>query len=157
MYSNNGKLMVYLDGSEEAYIALLHAIYLAKRYSSTLYGISNVNTMALEELVKAGILLESERQEYQSNINDDADRHLAQFTELSKLKNISSMAIKVKGNASLNINAAVIKHQVELLVVGELKYHKSAYNEVEHIIKLVPCSTIIAKDSERIKKFFYAV
>lgn len=59
------RIVVYIDGSESSMTAIMYAIKLAKEHDSSLTAVYVINTKALSELVKAGIFVAVERDEYQ--------------------------------------------------------------------------------------------
>ena len=54
----------------------MYAVLLAKQNEAHLIAASVVNTRALSELVRAGIFVDVERDEYQQDLQSDADRYL---------------------------------------------------------------------------------
>ena len=67
------QIVVYVDGSESSMTAMMYAIKLAKEHEASLTAVYVVNTRALSELVKAGIFVAVERDEYQRDLALDAD------------------------------------------------------------------------------------
>jgi nucleotide-binding universal stress UspA family protein len=161
MEFSKSKFMVYLDGSDEAYYAMLYGIYLAKTHQSELYGVYNVNTAALDELIRTKVFLEQEREEYQKDMELDADKYLKEFSSLSAAKGVTAHTVKMRGKVQHNIKELIQKHGVDVLIVGELSHVKSCrdefFNEVDRIIRFVPCSIMIAKNERHIEKLYQSI
>ena len=77
------QIVVYLDGSESSMTAIMYGIKLAKEHDAKLTAVYVINTRALSELVKAGIFVAIDRDEYQKDLQQDADRYLRHAARLA--------------------------------------------------------------------------
>ena len=152
------KVLVYIDGTEESITAAQYAILLCKATGASLTAAYVINTRALSDLVKTRIFLQAEQEEYQQDIEADADRYLAHFQELAKNKGLVVDVKKVSGNTHQEIKKTVIENDIDLLVIGELSQMRSRrdefYNESERAMRSVPCSVLIVKDEDRVWDMF---
>jgi nucleotide-binding universal stress UspA family protein len=153
-----GKVLVYVDGSQEAETAAQYAICLCKTMNAELVALFVVNKRALDDLVKSQIFLKSEEEEYTNNIERDADRHLQHVKHLALRKGVSIETIKKHGTPFLEIKTEIEQLKVDLLVIGELTKIKSRrdelYNETERAMRNVHCPVLIVKDEERVWEMY---
>jgi len=147
-------ILVYVDGTEESVTAAEYAVCLAKSTGAKLNAVYVVNTRALNDLVRSRIFLETEEQEYQRDLEQDADRYLNHVKDLAHKKGQALELIQKNGAVHTEIKNLVEDLDIDLLVIGELSRTQSRrdefYNEVERAMRTVPCSVLIAKDEDLI-------
>ncbi|MBA7648099.1 hypothetical protein ES703_55879 [subsurface metagenome] len=152
------KIMVYIDGTEQAITAAQYAILLSRATGAELTALYIVNTRALSDLVKAHIFLEAEQEEYQRDLDADADRYLNHVRTLARQKGLAIETISASGTVHQEIKNKVIENEIDLLVLGELSHIRSRrdelYNEAERSMRSVPCSVLIVKDEDRVWELF---
>jgi len=152
------RIMVYVDGSEQSITGAQYAICLASFSGAQLIVCYVVNTTAVEELLRARIFLQDEQVEYEHDMEADAERYLNYVSELAARKGVAVIREKSRGNVHREIVEAIKKHEVDLLVVGELSRIRSrrdeCYDEVERAMRSAPCSVLIAKDEDRVYELF---
>jgi nucleotide-binding universal stress UspA family protein len=154
------RILIFIDGTEESITAAEYAILLARTMRAELTGAYIINTRALGDLVKARIFLKEEQDEYQRDIEADADRYMNHFLELARKKGVHVEVVKTSGNVSQEIKRLVIEKNIDLLVLGEISQIRSRrdefYNEAERAMRSVDCSVLVVKDEERIWDLFDA-
>jgi len=152
------KVMVYIDGTEQSIAAAKCAICLAKETDAQLLAVYVVNTRALVDLVHAHIFLESERQAYLRDLENDALRYLNHVRELASRKGLFVETLQRSGSVHQEIKSLVEEYAVDLLVIGELPRLQSRrdelYDETERAMRRVGCSVLIVKDQERVERLF---
>jgi nucleotide-binding universal stress UspA family protein len=152
------KIMVYVDGSEQSITAAQYAIVLSRTLSAELVSLYVINTRALNDLVKARIFLQAEQEEYQRDIESDADRYQNHIRELARQKGLAIETVKTSGTVHAEIKKQVAEHDIDLLVLGELSHIRSRrdefYNEAERAMRSVSCSVLIVKDEDRVWDLF---
>jgi len=152
------KIMVYVDGSEQSITAAQYAIVLSRTLSAELVSLYVINTRALNDLVKARIFLQAEQEEYQRDIESDADRYQNHIRELARKKGLAIETVKTSGTVHTEIKKQVAEHDIDLLVLGELSHIRSRrdefYNEAERAMRSVSCSVLIVKDEDRVWDLF---
>jgi nucleotide-binding universal stress UspA family protein len=152
------RLMVYLDGSEESYIAAQYAIYLANIDKAELIGVYVIKSKAVDELLKRKIFLPSEKNEYLSDLEHDANKYLLEFERMAKEKHVMVQTQKISGGVQQAMNALIQQQKITHLIVGDLPKARSRqddlFSETEHLIRLVPCSVLIVKDSQRVENLY---
>ncbi len=151
-------ILVYLNGTEESVTAAQYAILLAKAYEASLSAVYIINTRALTDLVRAKIFLQEEQEEYQRDIETDADRYLNHVQTLGRQKGVEVESIKRSGNVQQEIREIVEQHEIDLFVIGEVSHVRSRrdefYSEAERAMRSVTCSVLIVKDDDRVWDMF---
>jgi nucleotide-binding universal stress UspA family protein len=154
-------ILVYVDGSEESVTAAEYAVCLARSTGAELHAAYVVNTRALNDLVKSRIFLESEEQEYQQDLEQDAKRYLNHVKELAHKKGQALELHQRNGAIHSEIKHLVEELDIDLLIIGELSKIQSRrdefYNEAERAMRSVPCSVLIAKDEDLVWSHYEAL
>ncbi len=153
------KILVYIDDSDAAIAAIQASILLAKQFEAELYGLYVINTKALGDLVKARIFVESEREEYARELEEDADRYLRLARRLADSKKVAIEAEKVQGTPHSEIRKAVEEKGIDLLVVGVESNRTKSLREELHsdkdmAMKQVTCEVLCVKNEERMERCF---
>ena len=152
------KIMVYIDGTEQSITAAKYAICLSRTMNAELTALYIINTLALTELVKTHILVKSEEEEFQRDLEADADRYLNHVRELARQKGLCINTIKTSGTVHLEIKNKILENNIDLLALGELSRIQSRrdefYNDIERAMRSVPCSVLIVKDEDHVRYLF---
>ena len=153
------KILVYIDDSDAAIAAIQASILLAKQFEAELYGLYVINTKALGDLVKARIFVESEREEYTRELEEDAERYLRLARRLADSKKVAIEAEKVQGTPHSEIRKAVEEKGIDLLVVGVESNRTKSLREELHsdkdmAMKQVTCDVLCIKNEERMERCF---
>ncbi len=152
------KIMVYVDGTEQSITAAQYAICLASFSGAELIAHYVINTRAMEDLLRARIFLKDEQEDYEHDMEADAERYLNHVNELAVKKGLSIIARRSKGNVHKEIVNAVKEEDIDLLVIGELSRIRSRrdefYDEAERAMRTVPCSVLIVKDEDRVWEMY---
>ena len=155
------KVMVYLDGTEQSVTAAQYAICLCRATGASLTALYVVNTRALQDLVTARIFLKSEEEEYQQDLEADAQRYLDHVRDLAQRKGLSLDTRKASGTVHLEIKNRVQELDIDILVLGELSRIRSRrdefYDEAERAMRSVPCSVLIVKDADKVWEMYEAL
>lgn len=148
------KILVYLDGSEQSVTSAQYAVCLAKSQGAELFGIYVVNVKALNDLVKAKIFLPAEQQEYQQDLEADAERYLKHFRGLALKKGLETVTSKTSGAVYTEVRNYIKENDIDILIIGELSNTRSRrdefYSEAERTVRTVECSVLIVKDEEHV-------
>ncbi|MBN2738128.1 MAG: universal stress protein [Spirochaetales bacterium] len=152
------KILVYIDGTEQSITAAQYAILLSHATGAELTALYVVNTRALNDLVNARIFLEIEQEEYQRDLESDAERYLKHVKSLGLEKGISIETDKRSGTVHQEIKNAISEKEIDLLIIGELSRIRSRkdefYNESDRAMRNAHCSVLIVKDEERVIDLF---
>lgn len=151
-------VLAYVDGTEESITAAQYAILLAKATGARLSALYVINTRALSDLVKTRIFLREEQEEYQRDIESDADKYLDHVAGLAAKHGVDIEPMKVSGSVHQEIKRIVAEKDVDLLVMGQISQIRSRrdefYNEAERAMRSVDCSVLIVKDEDRVWDLF---
>ena len=154
------RVMVFVDGTEESITAAQYAIMLCHDLHAELEALYVINTRALSDLVKTHIFLAAEQDEYQHDLEADADRYLQHVIELASSKGIAVTTTKTRGTVYQEIKKRVVEQEIDLLVIGELARIRSRrdefFDEAERAMRSVPCAVLIVKDEDRVWDLFEA-
>lgn len=153
-------ILVHVDGTEASMTACQYAVLLAKGTGARLVAMYVINTRALQDLVKARIFLQAEQDEYQLDLEADAERYLNHVRELAERKGVDVEFVKRSGTVHQEIRNEVMKRKIDTLVIGELAGVRSRrdefYDEAERALRTVPCTVIVVKDDDRVWSLFEA-
>lgn len=154
------KILVFIDGTEQSITAAQYAIILSRATGADLLALYVVNTRALTDLVKTRIFLEVEQEEYQRDLEADADRYLNHVKTMARSKNVMIEIHKASGTVHQEIKKFASENEVDLLIIGELSRIRSRkdefYNEAERAMRNSPCSVLIVKDEDHVFDLFDA-
>ena len=155
------KILLHVDGTEQSIVAAQFSICLAKSLGAQLYAQYIVNKKALDDLFRAKIFLLEEEEEYEHDLQHDAEKYLNLVKDYAAKKNIAVQTIQSSGNVVQEIIATVKNENITILVMGELSRIRSRrdefYNENERVMRTVPCSVLIVKDPESIVQQYNAL
>lgn len=147
-------IVVYIDGSESSMTAIMYAIKLAKEHDSSLTAVYVINTKALSELVKAGIFVAVERDEYQKDLILDADRYLHHAECLAEQKDLAIETVKLEGTVHVVVKELLKEKQADLLVLGGITDIRSRREELasetDRMMRTAPCPVLIVRDDDDI-------
>lgn len=147
-------IVVYIDGSESSMTAIMYAIKLAKEHDSSLTAVYVINTKALSELVKAGIFVAVERDEYQKDLILDADRYLHHAERLAEQKDLAIETVKLEGTVHVVVKELLKEKQADLLVLGGITDIRSRREELasetDRMMRTAPCPVLIVRDDDDI-------
>jgi len=151
-------VLVLVDGTEQSITAAQYAILLAKSTGARLTALYVVNTRALTDLVKARIFLQAEQDEYQLDLQADAERYLGHVRELAEKAGVEVETVKSSGTVHLEVRSEIAKRKIDLLVLGELGGVRSRrdefYDEAERALRTAPCAVLVVKDEDRVWGLF---
>ncbi len=151
-------VMVYVDGTEQSVTAAQYAILLCRETGAQLTVLYVVNTRALTDLVKAHIFLEVEQNEYQMDLEADAQRYLNHVVSLGQGKGVEVHTVKRSGTVHQEIKAEVVEREIDLLVLGEVARIRSRrdefFDEADRAMRGVPCPVLIVRDEDRVWELF---
>ncbi|MDD3902558.1 MAG: universal stress protein [Sphaerochaeta sp.] len=147
-------ILVYLDGSESSMTAVMYAIKLAKENDAKLTAVFVVNTKALSELVKAGIFVAIERDEYQRDLQSDADRYLRHAAKLALQKHVEIETVKLEGTVHVVVRQLLKEKQADLLILGGITDIRSRREELasetDRLLRTSPCPVLVVRDDDDI-------
>ncbi|MDD2394705.1 MAG: universal stress protein [Sphaerochaeta sp.] len=148
------QIVVYLDGSESSMTAIMYGIKLAKEHDAKLTAVYVINTRALSELVKAGIFVAIERDEYQKDLQQDADRYLRHASRLASQKMVAIETVKLEGAVHMVMKDLLKAQKADLLVLGGITDIRSRREELasetDRMMRTSPCPVLVVRDDDDI-------
>jgi nucleotide-binding universal stress UspA family protein len=148
------QIVVYLDGSESSMTAIMYGIKLAEKHDAKLTAAYVVNTRALSELVKAGIFVTEERDEYQRDLQLDADRYLRHASRLAQQKQVLIETVKLEGTVHVVMKELLKSTKADLLVLGGVTDIRSRREELasetDRMLRTSPCPVLVVRDDDDI-------
>lgn len=146
------RIVVYVDGSEGSLSAVMYAILLAQQNEAKLTAVSVVNTRALGELVRAGIFVDVEREEYQHDLQSDADRYLRHAAKLAAQKHVALEQVKLEGTVHAAMTTLLKERQADLLVLGGVSDIRSRREELasetDRMMRTSPCPVLVVRQDD---------
>jgi nucleotide-binding universal stress UspA family protein len=113
-----------------------------------------VNTRALSELVKAGIFVAIERDEYQRDLQQDADRYLRHASRLATQKEVAIETIKLEGTVHVVMKELLKSQKADLLILGGITDIRSRREELasetDRMMRTSPCPVLVVRDDDDI-------
>ncbi len=147
-------IVVYLDGSESSMTAAMYAIKMAAQHGAKLTAVYVVNTKALSELVKAGIFVAIERDEYQRDLQADADRYLRHVAKLAAQLQLEIETVKLEGASHVMVRQLLKELNADLLVLGGITDIRSRREELssetDRMMRTSPCPVLVVRDDDDI-------
>ena len=148
------QIVVYLDGSESSMTAIMYGIKLAKEHDAKLTAVYVINTRALSELVKAGIFVAIERDEYQLDLQVDADRYLRHAQRLAQIKDVTIETVKLEGASQVVMKDLLKSKSADLLILGGITDIRSRREELasdtDRMMRTAPCPVLVVRDDDEI-------
>ncbi len=148
------KIVVYVDGSESSMTAVMYAIQLAKEHDAHLTAVYVVNTKALNDLVKAGIFVAIERDEYQRDLGLDAERYLTHAVRLGEQKGVEVETVRLEGTVHVLVKELLKEREADLLVLGGITDIRSRREELasetDRMLRTASCPVLVVRDDDDI-------
>ncbi|MFA6844579.1 MAG: universal stress protein [Sphaerochaetaceae bacterium] len=152
------QIVVYIDGSEGSLSAVMYAVLLAKQNDAKLTAVYVINTRALSELVRAGVFVDVERDEYQNDLQSDADRYLRHAQKLAQQKQVNIETVKLEGTVHVMMTSLLKEINADLLVLGGVADIRSRREELasetDRMMRTSPCPVLVVRDDEEIWEAF---
>lgn len=144
------RILLYLNGSEESFLALRYALSLAELTGGELLGVYVVDEKTLAELTKAKVFVEKEEQEYEQDLINDGKKFLRFLEKQAAKRNIKVSTYLLRGIVHEEVVKKAQELGADLLVMGELEEalsrKDSFYDEEERIFREAPCPVLVVKE-----------
>lgn len=148
------QIVAYIDGSESSMTALMYAIKLAKEHDAQATAVYVVNTKALGDLLKSGIFVAVERDEYQRDLYEDADRYLRHAQRLAEEKGVEIDTVKLEGSVHSVVKELVKNVGADLLILGGVSDIRSRRDELasetDRMMRTAPCPVLVVREDDDI-------
>jgi nucleotide-binding universal stress UspA family protein len=134
--------------------AAMYGIKMAAEHGARLTAVYVVNTKALSELVKAGIFVAIERDEYQRDLQADADRYLRHVAKLAAQLQLEIETVKLEGATHVMVRQLLKERNADLLVLGGITDIRSRREELssetDRMMRTSPCPVLVVRDDDDI-------
>jgi nucleotide-binding universal stress UspA family protein len=141
--------------------AAMYGIKMAAEHGAHLTAVYVVNTKALSELVKAGIFVAIERDEYQRDLQADADRYLRHVAKLAAQMQLEIETVKLEGSTHVVVKQLLKERKADLLVLGGITDIRSRREELssetDRMMRTSPCPVLVVRDDDDIWLEFEAL
>ena len=148
------QIVAYINGSESSMTALMYAIKLAKEHNAQATAVYVVNTKALSDLLKSGIFVAVERDEYQKDLFEDADRYLRHASRLAEEKGVEIETVKLEGSVHAVVKELVKRIEADLLILGGVSDIRSRRDELasetDRMMRTAPCPVLVVREDDDI-------
>ncbi len=156
--SDKPKILVYTDGSDGAYTAMEYAVYIARTFNMQLFGLYVSNTKALQELVKAGIFVADEQEEYRENMKHDAKKFLNELVQMGQEKGVTVETLVGEGTVHRQVAEMIKLHDIKMFVMADLSPIRSKrdelQDEMERTLRAVKCSVLVVKNPDYVSGLY---
>lgn len=112
------RILLAVDGSDEAILASKLAIMLAKQMDATLTALYVVDTATIKELLLSRIFIDEESHEYESSLEENGKKYLHFVDALAVGKKLKAETILERGSIYGKIIEIAMEKQADLIVVG---------------------------------------
>lgn len=151
-------ILVYIDSSESALAAAMHAVMLAKELGSRLTALYVVDTKSVSDLVKARIFVDVEKELYEADLKGDAARYLNHVRKLASKKGVDVETVTLEGSISQEVRSYIKGNGIDLLVMGGVSEIRSRrdemLNETDRLLRTAPCPVLLVRDDSGIWESF---
>ncbi|MDY4888153.1 MAG: universal stress protein [Sphaerochaetaceae bacterium] len=151
-------ILVYIDSSESAMIAAMHAILIAKETDAKLTALYVVDTKSVGDLLKARIFVDAEKDLYEEDLKGDAQRYLRQVSRLAERKGFEIETETLSGSVSHEVRDYIKSHDVDLLVLGGIRDIRSRRDEMlsesDRLLRTASCPVLLVRDDSDIWESF---
>ena len=115
------RILLAVDGSDEAILASKLAIMLAKRMEASLTALYIVDTATIKELLLSRIFIDEESKEYETSLEENGKKYLHFVDELAVSKKLKIETVLERGSIYGKILEVGMEKRADLIVVGGRK------------------------------------
>lgn len=155
------RILLAVDGSDEAINASRFAIMLARNIGAELIALYVVDTATIKELLISRIFIDEESKEYETSLEENGKKYLHFVAEMAESKKCKLETILERGSIYGKILEVAMDRGVDLIVVGArkrgLKSEGSSRDllssEYNKVLREAPVSVLFVKGEEIEKEF----
>jgi len=153
-----GKILLYVDATEQALDAARYAVALAKKYGAELHAAFVVDEKMLDQLLQAKVFVEEEELDLKQDLEDDGRRYLAHVETMAGDKGLEITTELLRGMVHREIVDVAARIGASLIVIGEIEEpvsrRDSFYDEAQMILWSAKCPVLVVR-GETIAEDFY--
>lgn len=151
-------ILVYIDSSESALVAAMHAVQLSMETGARLSALYVVDTKSVSDLLKARIFVSVEKDLYEKDLQGDAERYLRQVSRIAAKKHVSIQTETATGSVTSEVKKYIQKNGIDLLVMGGISDIRSRRDELlsdnDRLLRTAPCPVLLVRDDSDIWESF---
>lgn len=151
-------ILVFIDSSESAMIAAMHAVLLSKETGAALTAVYVVDTKSVSELFKAHIFVDEEKELYEKDLEGDAQRYLRQVSRLASKKDVEVNTVTLEGSVAHEVRDYIKSGGFDLLVIGGVSEIRSRREEMlsesDRLLRTATCPVLLVRDDSDIWQSF---
>jgi len=144
-----GTVLLFADGSEGAVRAAEMAVLLADAHEADLVAVAVVDTETLSMLLRQHILVDEEMAEFDTELEDSAERHLRVVANQAKRQGVPVETILLKGTIHSTILAEARQRGADLIVLSgftsTMTRRDVLAKEKQYVVDEAPCPVVLVK------------
>jgi len=142
-------ILVLVDGTESSFKAVQRAVELARVHKAQFTAVAIVDTATLKHLLSTHIMVATEMEEYERELDASGRKHLTYVADLATENGVKARTVLLKGA----VHSAVLAEQkasgADLVVIGAFRWslcHRDqAARERQLILDEAPCPVLVVR------------
>jgi nucleotide-binding universal stress UspA family protein len=142
-------ILILVDGTKSSFHAADYAIDLARTVGARLTALAVVDTDTLRQLLNVKILVDTEMQEFERELEQSAQNQLDEVRQRAMNRRVKFDAVRRSGNSEVIVPIELAERKVDLLVMGAFQSEKVKHDLIarqrQQILDRAVCSICIVK------------
>lgn len=142
-------ILILVDGTKSSFQAADYAIDLARTVGAQLTALAVVDTDTLRQLLNVKILVDTEMQEFERELEQSAQNQLDEVRQRAMSRRVKFDAVRRSGNSEVIVPIELAERKVDLLVMGAFQSEKVKHDLIarqrQQILDRAVCSIVIVK------------
>jgi nucleotide-binding universal stress UspA family protein len=147
--SQVSNILVLVDGTESSFAAADYALDLARALGAQITAMAIVDTDTLRQLLNVRILVDSEMNEFERELQMSAQRQLDEVGRRAMDKRVKFEEVLRSGNSEVIVPLELSQRGIDLLAMGafasERVKHDLLARQRQQILDRVKCPVLIVK------------
>jgi nucleotide-binding universal stress UspA family protein len=144
-----GHILVLVDGTKSSFRAADYAIDLARTLGARLTAMAVVDTDTLRQLLHVNILVDSEMDEFEQELQQSAQHELDEVRQRAMSKRVKFDDVLRSGNSEVVVPKELAQREVDLLAMGAFHSDRVKYDLIarqrQQILDRAACPILIVK------------
>jgi len=142
-------ILVLVDGTESSFAAVDYAVDLARTFGAQITAMAIVDTDTLRQLLKVRILVDSEMDEFEQELQVGAQRQLDEVRRRAMDKRVKFEEVLRSGNSEVIVPLELSRRGVDLLAMGAFPSDRVKYDllarQRQQILDRAKCPVLVVK------------
>jgi nucleotide-binding universal stress UspA family protein len=147
--SSVNHILVLVDGTESSFHAADYAIDLARTLGARLTAMAVVDTDTLRQLLHVKILVNSEMDEFEKELEQSSQHQLDEVRQRAMSKRVKFEDLLRSGNSEVIVPKEISQHTIDLLVMGAFPSDRVKYDllarQRQQILDRATCPVLVVK------------